>query len=175
MPMAVEQRMKEDANKRQPRRRRWIGKSRQVEPRISAATLRTKCRESSDPRWTFPFHVRRTKGGLAVLHQAWDSLALGRLFSSVNNARTAGLLKAMVIGRVLFPSAKLALVDHARGTLLAAACGLDQANEDFDEDDLYDAMDELTGQHSLPIRQLGHRMPVASEPQAVASKSASCV
>ena len=51
----------------------------------------------------------------------------------------------MVLGRVLFPSAKLALVDHARGTLLAAACGLDQAREDFDEDDLYAAMDELSG------------------------------
>ena len=45
----------------------------------------------------------------------------------------------------LFPSAKLALVDHARGTLLAAACGLEQASEDFDEDDLYAAMDQLNG------------------------------
>jgi hypothetical protein len=57
-----------------------------------------------------------------------------------------GLLKAKVLGRVLFPSAKLALGDHARGTLLAAACGLDQATEDFDEEDLYAAMDQLTGQ-----------------------------
>src|SRR3989454_7581840 len=93
-------------------------------------------------------------GGLAVLRQAWDALGLPRLFSSVTDARTAGLLKAMVIGRVLFPSAKLALVDHARGTLLAAACGLDQANEDFDEDDLYDAMDELTGQWVPMEKQL---------------------
>src|SRR5256885_17246779 len=31
------------------------------------------------------------------------------------------------------------------GTLLAAACGLDQATEDFDEDDLYAAMDQLNG------------------------------
>jgi transposase len=51
----------------------------------------------------------------------------------------------MIFGRILFPSAKLALVDHARGTLLASACGLDQATEDFDEDDLYAAMDELSG------------------------------
>jgi transposase len=51
----------------------------------------------------------------------------------------------MVFGRILFPSSKLALVDHARGTLLAGACGLDQASEDFDENDLYAAMDELTG------------------------------
>src|SRR5437667_455597 len=57
----------------------------------------------------------------------------------------AGLLKAMTLGRILFPSAKLALLDHARGTLLAAACGLDQATEDFDEDDLYAAMDQLNG------------------------------
>src|SRR5437667_10968697 len=39
----------------------------------------------------------------------------------------------------------MALVDHARGTLLAAACGLDQASEDFDEDDLYASMDQLNG------------------------------
>jgi len=84
-------------------------------------------------------------GGLAVLRQAWDALELNRLFSPVASARQAGLLRAMVFGRILFPSSKLALVDHARGTLLASACGLDQASEDFHEDDLYAAMDELTG------------------------------
>jgi transposase len=84
-------------------------------------------------------------GGLAVLRHSWDSLELDRLFSSVESARQRGLLKAMIFGRILFPSAKLALVDHARGTLLAAACGLDQATEDFDEDDLYEAMDQLNG------------------------------
>jgi transposase len=84
-------------------------------------------------------------GGLAVLHQAWQDFGLETLFGFVGKARTAGLLKAMVLGRVLFPSAKLALVDQARGTLLAAACGLDQLTEDFDEDDLYGAMDELNG------------------------------
>jgi transposase len=84
-------------------------------------------------------------GGLAVLRQVWDQLGLDRLFEGITDARTVGLLKAMVFGRVLFPSSKLALVDHARGTLLASACGLDQANEDFDEDDLYAAMDQLTG------------------------------
>ena len=83
-------------------------------------------------------------GGLAVLRQAWDQLGLDRLFDGLN-PRPAGLLKAMIFGRVLFPSSKLALADHARGTLLAAACGLDQATEDFDEDDLYEAMDQLTG------------------------------
>jgi len=84
-------------------------------------------------------------GGLAVLHQAWDDFGLSRIFGFVPHPRTTGLLKAMTLGRILFPSAKLALVDHARGTLLAAACGLDQATEDFDEDDLYAAMDELNG------------------------------
>jgi transposase len=84
-------------------------------------------------------------GGLAVLRHCWDSLKLDRLFGAVASARQAGLLRAMVFGRILFPSSKLALVDQARGTLLASACGLDQASEDFDEDDLYAAMDELTG------------------------------
>ncbi len=84
-------------------------------------------------------------GGLAVLDRAWREFGLEGLFDFVENPRTAGLLKAMVLGRVLFPSAKLALADHARGTLLAAACGLDQASEDFDQDDLYAAMDQLNG------------------------------
>jgi len=84
-------------------------------------------------------------GGLAVLRQSWDALELERILSSIRSARNVGLLKAMIFGRILFPSAKLALADHARGTLLAAACGLDQASEDFDEDDLYAAMDELNG------------------------------
>lgn len=91
-------------------------------------------------------------GGLAVLRQAWDNFGLGQLFSWVSSARTGGLLQAMIFGRVLFPSAKLALVDHARGTLLAAACGLDQASEDFDEDDLYAAMDQLSGRW-VPLEQ----------------------
>ena len=82
-------------------------------------------------------------GGLAVLRHSWDALDLDRLFSAVESVRHQGLLKAMVFGRIFFPSAKLALVDHARGTLLAAACGLDQGTEDFDEDDLYEAMDQL--------------------------------
>src|SRR6059058_4024889 len=84
-------------------------------------------------------------GGLAVLRQSWDALELDRILSSIRSARNLGLLKAMIFGRILFPSAKLALVDHARGTLLAAACGLDQGSEDFDENDLYAAMDQLNG------------------------------
>lgn len=84
-------------------------------------------------------------GGLVVLHQGWEEFGLSRIFDFIADARTIGLLKAMILGRILFPSAKLALVDHARGTLLAAACGLHQASEDFDEDALYAAMDQLNG------------------------------
>lgn len=93
-------------------------------------------------------------GGLAVLRQAWDQFELERLLAPISSARNAGLIKAMVFGRILFPSAKLALVDQARGTLLAAACGLDQACEDFDEDDLYGAMDELNGRWVAMEKQL---------------------
>lgn len=84
-------------------------------------------------------------GGLAVLHQAWEEFGLNTIFDFAADARRAGLLKAMTLGRILFPGAKLALVDEARGTLLAASCGLDQATEDFDQDDLYAAMDEFNG------------------------------
>ena len=98
-----------------------------------------------------------------MLYQAWLDFGLAGIFDFVQNARAAGLLKAMVLGRVLFPSAKLALVDHARGTLLAAACGLDQAEEDFDEDDLYAAMDELTGRW-VPLEKQLYRQ---SFPQGV--------
>jgi len=102
-------------------------------------------------------------GGLAVLCQAWEDFGLERLFTWIGSTRTAGLLQAMVFGRILFPSAKLALVDHARGTLLAAACGLDQASEDFDEDDLYAAMDELNGRW-VPLEQ---QLYAQSFPQGV--------
>jgi transposase len=102
-------------------------------------------------------------GGLAVLRQAWDQLELARLFQGLHDRRTAGLLQAMIFGRILFPSAKLALADHARGTLLAAACALDQATEDFDEDDLYAAMDQLTGRWVGMEQQLYHQ----SFPQGV--------
>src|SRR2546425_2215974 len=96
-------------------------------------------------------------GGLAVLRQAWDDFGLDRLFSTVACLRSAGLLRAMVFGRILFPSAKLALGDQARGTLLAAACGLDQTSEDFEEDDLYAAMDELNGRWVPIEKQLYER------------------
>jgi len=84
-------------------------------------------------------------GGLAVLRDAWDRFGLNEVFASVPNPRDRSLLQSMIFSRILFPCAKLALVDEARGTLLASACGLDQQSETFDEDDLYEAMDALNG------------------------------
>jgi transposase len=84
-------------------------------------------------------------GGLAVVRDAWQRFGLERLFADVPEPRQRSLLEAMIFGRILFPCAKLALVEQARGTLLAAACGLCQQSETFDEDDLYEAMDTLNG------------------------------
>jgi hypothetical protein len=84
-------------------------------------------------------------GGLAVLVDAWRRFGLDRFMSGLGTPRQQGLLKAMILGRILFPSAKLALAELAEGTALARACGL-PATEDFDEDDLYEAMDLLNGQ-----------------------------
>ena len=84
-------------------------------------------------------------GGLAVLTEAWMRFGLDRFLSGLGTARQQGLLKAMIFGRLLFPSAKLALSEQAEGTVLAQACGL-PAGESFDEDDLYEAMDLLNGQ-----------------------------
>ena len=132
-----------------PQTRDLIAQSLQGQSFVSAESLQLP------EAWSF--------GGIAVLDQAWRNFGLAGLFDFVAEARTAGLLKAMVLGRVLFPSAKLALVDHARGTLLAAACGLDQDKEDFDEDDLYAAMDELTGRW-VPLEKQLYRQ---SFPQGV--------
>ena len=83
-------------------------------------------------------------GGLAVLVEAWAQLGLARLFAGIGSPRQRSLLQAMIFARLLFPCAKLALRTQASGTLLAPACGL-PANEQFDEDDLYEAMDALSG------------------------------
>jgi hypothetical protein len=83
-------------------------------------------------------------GGLAVLDDAWRRLGLDRFLSGLGTPRQQGLLKAMTLGRILFPSAKLALGEQAEGTALARACGL-PASEAFDEDELYEAMDLLNG------------------------------
>lgn len=84
-------------------------------------------------------------GGLAVLVDAWNDLGLARLFEGVGTPRQRSLFQAMIFARLLFPCAKLALKDKVAGTLLAQACGLEAA-EPFDEDELYAAMDALTGQ-----------------------------
>jgi transposase len=84
-------------------------------------------------------------GGLAVLRDAWQRFGLERLFDGIGSERQRRLLAAMIFGRILFPCSKLALAQQAQGSLLAAACGLEQSPEDFDEDDLYEAMDALNG------------------------------
>jgi transposase len=83
-------------------------------------------------------------GGLAVLRDAWQRFGLDSLLEQIPAARQRGLIQAMTFGRLLFPCAKLALAQQAQGTLLAQACGL-AADEDFDEDDLYTAMDQFNG------------------------------
>jgi transposase len=80
-----------------------------------------------------------------VLNDAWQRFGLGRFLAGLGTPRQQGLLKAMILGRILFPSAKLALGEQAEGTALARACGLPAA-EAFDEDELYAAMDLLNGQ-----------------------------
>ena len=84
-------------------------------------------------------------GGLAVLSDAWQRYGLQALLAGLGTKRQQGLLQAMIFARLLFPCAKLALAEQAEGTALAQTCGL-SANESFDEDDLYEAMDLLNGQ-----------------------------
>jgi transposase len=83
-------------------------------------------------------------GGLAVLVEAWQQFGLDRLFAGIGTPRQRSLLQAMIFSRLLFPCAKLALAERCAGSLLAAACGLPM-DEAFDEDELYEAMDALTG------------------------------
>jgi transposase len=85
-------------------------------------------------------------GGLTVLREASERFGLDELLSEIDQPHR-GRIKAMIFARLLFPSAKLALAEQARGTLLAQACEL-PAGELFDEDDLYLAMDELWGRWS---------------------------
>jgi transposase len=89
-------------------------------------------------------HAALDYGGLAVLNEAWARFRLAELFAGVGSSRQRGLLQAVIYSRLLFPCAKLSLAQKAEGTWLAPACGL-QANESFDEDDIYAAMDQLNG------------------------------
>jgi transposase len=99
---------------------------------------------------------------LAVLNDAWQRYRLGELFAGIGSARQRGLLKAVIFSRLLFPCAKLSLAQKAQGTWLAQACGLD-AEESFDEDDIYYAMDQLNGHWVSLEKQLYDR----AFPQAV--------
>ncbi len=89
-------------------------------------------------------HEALDYGGLAVLNDAWSRFRLDELFAGIGSPRQRGLLQAMIYSRLLFPCAKLSLAQRAAGTWLAQACGL-EPEESFDEDDLYEAMDQLTG------------------------------
>jgi transposase len=89
-------------------------------------------------------HEALDYGGLAVLNHTWERFALDRLLAHMGSSRQQKLLKAMVYARLLFPCAKLSLKVQAQGTWLPAACGL-APDESFDEDDLYEAMDQMNG------------------------------
>ena len=101
-------------------------------------------------------------GGLAVLNDGWSRFRLGELFAHIRSARQRGLLQATIYSRLLFPCAKLSLAQKAQGLGLAQACGL-EAKESFNEDDIYTAMDQLTGHWVGLEKQLYQR----AFPQAV--------
>jgi transposase len=107
-------------------------------------------------------HEALDYGGLAVLNDAWSRFRLGELFTDIGSPRQRGLLQAVIYSRLLFPCAKLSLVQRAAGTWLAQACGL-AAAEAFDEDDIYAAMDQLNGHWVSFEKQLYQR----AFPQAV--------
>ncbi len=89
-------------------------------------------------------HEALDYGGLAVLNDTWRRFEVDRFLAAMGSPRQRGLLKAMIYARLLFPCAKLSLKAQAQGTWLAAACGL-APTETFDEDDLYQAMDQMSG------------------------------
>jgi hypothetical protein len=101
-------------------------------------------------------HEALDYGGLAVLNDAWSRFRLGQLFLDMGSPRQRGLLRAVIYSRLLFPCAKLSLAQRAEGTWLAQACGLDP-EESFDEDDIYAAMDQLTGHWVSFEKQLYQR------------------
>lgn len=105
-----------------------------------------------------PVHLHEALdyGGLAVLNEAWSRFGLGELFRGLGSPRQRGLLQAVIYSRLLFPCAKLSLAQRAEGTWLAQACGL-EAQESFDEDDIYTAMDQLNGQWVNLEKQLYQR------------------
>jgi len=117
---------------------------------LIAASLRG---QSFLPAQDLALHCALDYGGLAVLTDAWQRYGLDPLLAGLGNKRQQGLLKAMVLSRLLFPCAKLALSEQAEGTALAQTCGLSAA-ESFAEDDLYEAMDLLNGQWAALEKRL---------------------
>ena len=101
-------------------------------------------------------HEALDYGGLAVLNDAWSRFHLDELFANLGSPRQRGLLQAILYSRLLFPCPKLSLAHQAHGTWLAQACGLDP-KESFNEDDLYTAMDQLTGHWVSLEKQLYQR------------------
>ena len=108
------------------------------------------------PAEQIQLHEALDYGGLAVLNDAWSRFGLGELFTGLGSPRQRGLLQALIYSRLLFPCAKLSLAQKAQGTWLAQACGL-KADESFDEDDLYAAMDQLNGHWVSLEKQLYQR------------------
>ena len=105
------------------------------------------------PAQDLQLHSALDYGGLAVLTDAWKRFGLDRFLADLGTPRQACLLQAMVFSRLLFPCSKLSVVNQAQGTILAQACGL-PATESFDEDELYQAMDCLSGQWVLLEKRL---------------------
>jgi len=101
-------------------------------------------------------HAALDYGGLVVLNDAWSRFRLGELFTGMGSPRQRGLLQAVIYSRLLFPCAKLSLAQKAEGAWLAEACGL-KPDESFDEDDIYQAMDQLNGHWVHLEKQLYHR------------------
>ena len=100
--------------------------------------------QSFIPAQNVQLHEALDYGGLAVLNDCWKRFELERLVAAMGSPRQRGLLKAIIYARLLFPCAKLSLKTQAQGAWLAAACGL-APTETFDEDDLYQAMDQMNG------------------------------
>lgn len=96
------------------------------------------------PAQSVQLHQALDYGGLAVLNHTWQRFDLERLLAGMGSTRQRKLLKALIYARLLFPCAKLSLKVQAQGTWLPAACGL-EPDESFDEDDLYEAMDQMNG------------------------------
>jgi transposase len=114
------------------------------------------------PAEQIQLHEALDYGGLAVLNDAWLRFRLAELFTGIGSPRQRGLLQAVIYSRLLFPCAKLSVPQKAQGTWLAQACNL-KADESFDEDDIYLAMDQLNGHWVNLEKQLYQR----AFPQAV--------